>query len=474
MDLNRRIFLKAAAGTALGAVFPQVLSSGAFAWAAKPVREFHFSASKASVNLGAGGDFVAWTYNGQVPGPEIRVKEGEIIRVVLRNFLPEGTTIHWHGIPLPNAMDGVPRITQPAVKPGETFVYEFEAKPAGSFIYHSHAKYQLDQGLYGPLIIEPSRSDESYDREYTLMLEDWVMRDGGGVARTQRRPAMGGMHGMMHRGRNFRSDVEPLLEPIYDGYAVNGKIYPAVDPVRVKKGDKVKLRLINPSSATIYYLRLAGHTLTITHTDGNPIKPIETDVLRIGMGERYDVMFVADNPGHWILAAAEQGFGEGQLRVPVIYEGLQQKKAVRPSFDSGARIVTYRDFEAARPSNLEFAVTERFYNQILSGGMHSPYWTINGRVYPDTDNLAVRQGERIRLRYRNHSMMPHPMHLHGHFFRVVNPALPRKLWVLKDTLVVEHMERIDVEFEADNPGKWFHHCHNLYHMAAGMANVITY
>jgi FtsP/CotA-like multicopper oxidase with cupredoxin domain len=438
------------------------------------VREFHFSASKASVNLGAGDNFVAWTYNGQVPGPEVRVKEGEIIRVVLRNYLPEGTTIHWHGIPLPNAMDGVPRITQPAVKPGESFVYEFEAKPAGSFIYHSHAKYQLDQGLYGPLIIEASRSNESYDREYTLMLEDWVMRDGGGVARTRRRPAMGGMHGMMHRGRNIRSDVEPLLEPIYDGYAVNGKIYPAVDPVRVKKGDKVKLRLINPSSATIYYLRLAGHTLTITHTDGNPIQPVETDIVRIGMGERYDVMFVADNPGHWILAAAEQGFGEGQLRIPVIYKGLQQKKVVRPSYDSRARFVTYRDFEAARPLNLESAGAERFYNQILSGGMHSPYWTINGRVYPDAGNLTVRQGERIRLRYRNHSMMPHPMHLHGHFFRIVNPALPRERWVLKDTIVVEHMERIDVEFEADNPGNWFHHCHNLYHMAAGMANVITY
>ena len=148
MNINRRIFLKAAAGTALGAVFPPVLSSTAFAGTSKPVREFHFSASKARINLGAGEDFVAWTYNGQVPGPEIRVKEGEIIRVVLRNYLPEGTTIHWHGIPLPNAMDGVPGITQPAVMPGESFVYEFEAKPAGSFIYHSHAKYQLDQGLW--------------------------------------------------------------------------------------------------------------------------------------------------------------------------------------------------------------------------------------------------------------------------------------------------------------------------------------
>ena len=134
MNINRRTFLKTAAGAAIGATLPHFLSDQVFGKTRQLVREFHFSASKATVNLGEGPDFVAWTYNGQVPGPEIRVKEGEIIRVVLKNDLPEGTTIHWHGIPLHNIMDGVPAITQPAVKPGETFTYEFEARPAGSFL----------------------------------------------------------------------------------------------------------------------------------------------------------------------------------------------------------------------------------------------------------------------------------------------------------------------------------------------------
>jgi FtsP/CotA-like multicopper oxidase with cupredoxin domain len=192
------------------------------------------------------------------------------------------------------------------------------------------------------------------------------------------------------------------------------------------------------------------------------------------MGERYDVMFVADNPGHWLLAAAEQGFGEGQLRVPVIYEGLQKQKALGPDFHRGLRMATYRDFEAANPTGNIKNRDIRFYEQILSGGMHSPYWSINGRIYPDAENLMVREGERVRLRYGNHSMMPHPMHLHGHFFKIVNPALSRERWILKDTLMVGHMERITVEFEADNRGNWFHHCHNLYHMEAGMANVIKY
>jgi len=393
MKVSRRAFLKTSAATLMGAGLPGYFSSIAIGKEKKSIKEFRFSASTARVNLGAGPDFVAWTYNGQVPGPEIRVKEGEIIRVVLKNYLSQGTTIHWHGIPIANAMDGVPGITQKIVKPGETFVYEFEAKPAGTFIYHSHAKYQLDQGLYGPLIIEPAKSEESYDREYSL---------------------------------------------------------------------------------TIYYLQFAGHSLTITHADGNPIKPIETDVLRIGMGERYDVMCTADNPGHWFLAASEEGFGEGQLRVPIRYQGVQQKEPTMPSFHPRLHMASYENFQALHPVEDRGTERPRSYEQILSGGMHSPLWSINNQVYPDADPLVVHNGERVRLDYWNHSMMPHPMHLHGHFFRVVNPALPRERWIQKDTLIIDPMQRIDVEFIADNPGKWFHHCHNLYHMEAGMANVVVY
>lgn len=477
MKISRRTFLKTGTAALLGAGIPGVFSSLVRAEGNKSVREFHFSASATRVNLGAGPDFIAWTYNGQVPGPEIRVKEGEIIRVVLKNYLPEGTTIHWHGIPIVNAMDGVPGVTQQSVKPGETFVYEFEARPAGTFIYHSHVGYQLDQGLYGPLIIEPAKPQESYDREYSLVLEDWVMKDGGGIARTRRRSPMGrGMMGGMMRGHMGGIDTRggPLLEPVYDGYAVNGRVYPAIKPLEVKKDDRVKLRLMNVSSATIYYLQLAGHRLTITQTDGNPIKPVDTDVIRIGMGERYDVMFTADNPGYWLLAASEEGFGEGQLQIPIRYAGSRQKEPIRPGFNAGLRMAVYENFQALNPVENSGADRPRFYEQFLSGGMHSPFWSINNQLYPATNPLVVRKEERVRLAYLNRSMMPHPMHLHGHFFRVVNPALPRDRWIHKDTLIVDPMQRVDVEFMADNPGRWFHHCHNLYHMEAGMANVVVY
>ncbi len=474
MDIRRRQFLQTIAGAALGTALAPLIPAIGHTMPSAKTREFQLAASPTQVQLGEGPEFVAWTYNGRLPGPEIRVQEGEMVRVVLKNELADPTTIHWHGVPLPNPMDGVPGITQTAVQPGDTFVYEFEARPAGSFLYHSHAGYQLDQGLYGSLIIEPSRTAEAYDQEFTLVLEDWVLRDGGGTAAVQRRSPMGGMHGRMHRGPSFGPAERPLWEPVYDGYAVNGRINSAIDALSVRKGDRIKLRLINASSATIYYLRLAGHSLTITHADGNPIRPVETDVLRIGMGERYDVMVTADNPGNWFLAAYDSGLGEGRLRIPVRYRGVRREEPQAPVFGRGLRMADYGEFQALHPTGYRGAEPDRFFNQPLSGGMHSSAWAINGQVYPYADPLMIKKGERVRLRYGNHSMMAHPMHLHGHFFRIVNSSLPPERWVQKDTLILDHMQRIDVEFVADNPGRWFHHCHNLYHMEAGMANVVVY
>jgi FtsP/CotA-like multicopper oxidase with cupredoxin domain len=355
IQVDRRQFLKAALGTAMAMGLPALSARKVFSAAERRVKEFRLTASLAKVNLGTGPDFVAWTYNGQVPGPEIRVKEGETLRVILKNNLPEATTIHWHGLPVPYAMDGVPGVTQEAVKPGKSFVYEFEARPAGSYLYHSHVNYQLDQGLYGALIIEPSQSLKTCDREYTLVLEDWVKKDGGGVANTSRRPPMGMMHGRMHgmmrgrtgRSRRLRNEQDPLLEPVYDTYAVNGRVYPNAGPL---------------------------------------------------MGERYDGEFEADNPGQWLLAAVDRGFGEGMLRIPLEYKGVKRAVPVPPLFHRGLRFHSYWDFQALHP--IEDPVRQRanrFYPQELTGGMHSPFWTINGWVYPNAQRLGVQEGELVRI-----------------------------------------------------------------------------
>jgi len=478
MSLTRREFMQtgAAAALALGAGGLLPLSA---AWAKPKLREYKFTAAINEINLGVGNSFKAWTFNGAVPGPAIRATEGETIRVTLLNRLPEPTTIHWHGLPVPNAMDGVPGVTQKGVAPGASFVYEFPARPAGTFIYHSHQGYQLDRGLYGSLIIDPVKPEGGYDREYSLLLEDWATVDGGGPNAPNRRPSMGGMmgrgmmgRGMMGGGMQGRGRAGgPLLEPIYNAYAVNGKVYPRNETLLVKKGDKVRLRIANPSALTIYDLRLAGHQLVITHADANPVIPMETDVLRIAPGERYDVQFIADNPGRWLLMAADNGYGESGLKVAVAYQGVTQGEPQPPVFHRGLRLAGWWNLRALKPQALRGELSGE-YQQTLSGGMHSLYWTINGRVYPDSEILPAGLGKRLRLTYVNRSPMPHPMHLHGHFFSVVNPGLPPASWIKKDTILVSPMQGVTVDFYADNPGRWFHHCHNLYHMEAGMANLV--
>lgn len=450
--------------------------SGAATALDRKVTEIGLTAEVTSTNLGAGRPFQAWAYNGRTPGPEIRVTEGDKLRVTLHNKLPEATTIHWHGLPVPNGMDGVPGVTQKPVSPGETFIYEFIARPAGTYLYHSHASYQLDQGLYGALIVEPRREELAYDLEYTVMLEDWARVDGGGPAASrQGRTAPGrGMMGMMRRRRG---KDDPLLEPLYDAFAVNGRIYEAARPFPVSKGDKVRFRFVNPSASTIYTIRIAGHSFTVTHADGRPVLPFEADALRIGMGERYDVMLHADNPGRWLIHNLQDNTAAGGKPLGVLlYQGVQTKDFNRDPA-SRFRINEYGNLdgieeEAAVP-RVDGRIA-RIFRMTLSGGMMgSPYWTINGGVYPDTDEINISPGERVRFEYINHSMMPHPIHLHGHFFEIAGTGQRTGIRVKKDTLIIPaHMGSAATEFVADNPGVWFHHCHNLYHMEAGMANLV--
>lgn len=471
IELKRRDFLKySGIGGALllSKIYPAGLIENAFS---ENVKEVKLTAAINTVDLGNGKKFKAWTYNGQMPGPEIRVKEGEILRIAVKNNLPEETTVHWHGLPVPNKMDGVPYVTQKPIQPGKTFIYEFKATPPGTYMYHSHFSYQLDRGLYGSLIVEPRRTERSYDREYVLILEDWATVDGGGpeaskMGRTK--PGMGMMGGMMGR-----QPGGPLQEPRYDLYTINGKVFKA-SPFKVKKGEKVRLRIVNPSSSTIYTIRIAGHPLTVTHTDGRPVLPFEVDALRIGMGERYDVELYANNPGRWhIYNIRDNSWASGWILGSIVYKGIESKDY---NYDNMGRlrINDYRFLEGMDEQYVKpVSGIDKIYRMTLSGGMMSPYWTINGRVYPDSDDITIKPGERIRFEYSNHSMMAHPMHLHGHFFEVVGSGGKTGVRIKKDTIIIPaHMGWGALEFVADNPGIWIHHCHNLYHLAGGMANLV--
>jgi FtsP/CotA-like multicopper oxidase with cupredoxin domain len=508
--LNRREFLKQIGGTvaltALGtplltacqttasaAVANNALTAPSLVSSPTPssvssVREFNLIAAVTPIDLGT-GQFQAWTYNGQPVGPEIRVTEGETIRVTLTNNLPEPTTIHWHGLPVPNNMDGVPNITQPPIQSGQSFVYEFPAWPSGTYWYHPHVGHQLDRGLIGPLIVEAKNEPGDYDREYVLVLDDWVPVDGGGPEATVR--SSGGMMGggmmgggMMGRGmagRGFQTPAgdSPLAEPIYTTFTVNGQTAAAAPPLATKQGERLRLRLINASGATIYGLRLAGHTMTITHTDGRPVEPLEVDVLRLGMGERYDVIVTANNPGRWTLYdVLRVNSPTGPMPLATLhYDDSTGSTDSGDTLSQNFRWNEYRLLTGLPEAGLPIMTGNNgadpdqsplIFDMVLTGGHMSPFWGINGKTYPNTDKVIVPAGQLVRFNYFNQSPMPHPMHLHGHFFEVIGSK-----GVRKDTVIVDgHMGQASIQFVADNPGAWMHHCHNIYHAEAGMMNVV--
>ncbi len=447
-----------------------LLAASPRARAANGTMEIQLTAEEVAWELAPGKRIKALSYNGQVPGPELRVREGERLRVVFTNRLSVPTTIHWHGVDVPNPMDGVPDLTQPAVQPGDTFVYEFDARPAGTRWYHTHfaSTQQLDRGLYAPLIIEPAEPEPNPpDREYILVLSAWVTGQGSPL------PPSDGMMGWMMGGMMGPRSSDPG----YDTLAVNGKAFPATQPLLVREGDRVRLRLINASGARTHLIFLEGHRLRVTHTDGNPLQqPVTVDAVPIAPAERYDVEFTADRPGVWSLHDLLPGQTEAGLRVQVVYDGHEgQTEAPLRRDAAGLALWSYAAGRGADTLPVPAGST-RDYRLTLSGGMMgSDVWTINGRAYPDTDPLPVRRGDRVRLRLFNMSMESHPMHLHGHSFRL-NAIGVRRLAapLVKDVVDVQPMEAAELEFVADNPGNWLFHCHKPMHMEGGMVALVRY
>ena len=467
-----------------------------------PAREFHLEAQPAEVEIARGRRALAWTYDGKLPGTEIRVREGERVRITLKNGLPQDTSMHWHGMHQrgTNNMDGVPGVTQEPIRPGQTFVYDFRAEPAGTFLFHPHSGLQLDRGLYAPLIVEPHRETLSYDREYTIMLDDWL--DGSpdeayaklkrgevqhGAAGGKAAGEMGEMPGMASEGASgggragagsMSAQMEEGADVAYSTFLINGRAPEAAPEFEVKRNERVRLRLINPSGSTIFRFAVGGHRMTVTHSDGFAVEPVEVDALEIASGERYDVLVLTDNPGAWPIAAVSTDEPTRGARAVLRYKeaGVSSPPPphVLPEKLKGV-LLNYGQLAAAdragRADNPERRIDLRL------GGQMMPYeWTINGQLYPQAAPLELRAGERVRVSMVNESSMRHPMHLHGHSFRLLpggdqGAAAPP----FKDTAFIEAGGgSLDFEFLADNPGDWFFHCHHSYHLEAGMARVFKY
>lgn len=449
------------------------------------VRDFTLAAVAGPVDLG-GRTVQTWTYGGRLPGQELRVKAGEIVRARLVNGLPSPTTVHWHGLALRNDADGVPGVTQPDVQAGGEYTYQFTAPDPGTYWFHPHTGTQLDRGLYAPLIVEDPHEPLAYDREWIVVLDDWLdgitatpdqvlaeLRDG---MTGMDHGGMGGMAGQTAAptptGNTLMGATSVLLggdagDVRYPHFLVNGRVAAQPQTFAAKPGDRIRIRFINAGGDTAFRVALGGHRMTVTHTDGFPIQPTPTDALLIGMGERYDVLVTAESGAFPLVASAE---GKNALGRAVLRTG---RTASTPAPDARPReldqkIVGYGDLRPADSVRLSGRSPDRTIRLDLTGGMMRYDWAINGRSFDHKVRHAVRSGERVRLSFVNRTMMWHPMHLHGHTFALGNSGLR------KDTALVLPHQTLNVDFDAVNPGRWMIHCHNVYHAESGMMTLLGY
>ena len=470
----------------VGATDPVVgAAEGRRRLAAARVHDVAITAAPMMLDLGADLQAATWGYDGAVPGSELRVRAGDVIRARFTNQLPEPTTIHWHGITIRNDMDGVPDLTQPAVLPGQTFPYEFTVPDPGTYWFHPHFGLHLDRGLYAPLVVEDPNEPGGYDREHTVVLDDWI--DGIGKSPEDTlgdlRAGLGGH--AAHGGGG--ADAEPMSAgPLLGGEHPGDVLYPiylvnarrAADPVTLdaRQGERLRLRLINVASDTPFRVALGGHRMTVTHADGFPVEPVTVDALMIGMAERYDVVVTIGEGGVHPLVAVAEAKGDQALAVVRSGSGDTPPSNVHPA-ELDRRVLTLRDLKATPAVALPRGDPDSTHRVVLEGSETGYTWTINGKAAghdgrhgKEDTGLQVDQGERVRLTFENRSVMFHPMHLHGHHFQ----TLSRNAGARKDTVIVRPDEPVSVDFVADNPGQWVLHCHNLYHMAGGMQTTVSY
>ncbi|MFE0048071.1 multicopper oxidase family protein [Streptomyces albireticuli] len=467
-----------------------------------PVRDVRLTATRTKVDLGGGRSVDTWAYGDRLPGQEVRVTAGDTLALTLANHLPEPTSLHWHGLALRNDMDGVPGLTQPAIKPGASHDYRFTLAHPGTYWFHPHSGVQQDRGLYAPLIVEDPKEPLKYDKEWVVVLDDWVDGVDGSTPDAVLAELGRGMGGMDHGGggggmdhggghdmsghgmgaapkpsgssgpsRMLMGATSPLLggdagDVAYPHYLVNGRTAADPETFRARPGDRIRIRFVNAGGDTAFRVALGDHRMTVTHTDGFPVAHAETDALLLGMGERYDVL-VEVKDGVFPLTALAEGKKASALAVLRTADGTAPDASARPRELDG-RLLTADRLKADASVRLKDRRPDRTLTFALTGSMEKYDWAINGRKYTPSQRYPVAAGERVRMAFVNRTTMWHPMHLHGHTFGLPGGG------ARKDTAVVLPGKRLEVDFDADNPGLWMLHCHNVYHAESGMMTVLGY
>ncbi|WP_428410419.1 copper resistance system multicopper oxidase [Hyphococcus sp.] len=513
--------------------------------------DFDLTIGHADVLIG-GRKGHAVTVNGTLPAPLIRFREGENVILRVTNTLEEDTSIHWHGLLVPFYMDGVPGVSFPGIKPGETFTYEFAVPQNGTYWYHSHSGLQEQSGLYGPLIVDPAGADPiSYDREYVLVLSDWLfehphkvfaklkknnevfnmqertlgdfIRDAGedGLDATIADRAMWG------RMRMSATDIADVTGAVYT-YLINGHSTEDNWTALFETGERIRLRIINAAAMTIFNFRIPGLPMTVVQADGLHVRPVDTDEFQIGVAETYDVI-VEPKRARPFAIVAESIDRSGQAvatlaprpdmratapllrdRPILTHKDMAMDHGSMSDMDHGSHEMPKQehhhkrgvgvDMVAAMPTNrldepglgLENVPHRALrYTQLqsldpnpdtrtpgreieihLTGNMERFMWSFDGVKFSAIEKpITLYEGERARFTLVNDTMMTHPIHLHGMFFDLITDDgehRPRK-----HTVNVKPGEKLSFDVTADHVGDWAFHCHLLFHMHAGMMQVVS-
>ncbi len=463
--MNRRKFLHWTAASALSGTLGPVNAN------AVENQAIELTAISGKTKI-VGPDFPAtevWGFDGTVPGTAIRIQHGKSVEALVKNSLAVPTAVHWHGIRLPNAMDGVAGLTQAPILPGESFKYQFTPPDAGTYWYHSHvnAYEQVGRGLYGPLIIE-ELNPPVVDRDLVWMIDDWRLLDDASI-----RDDFGAGHDRSHAGR------------IGNVPTVNARFR---DILKVRTGERIRLRLINASNARNFALSFGDLTPSVIAIDGQPIKAQKTnDPIVIGAAGRKDVIIDMTGDPKTIVPVVDSFYRQSFELIKLVYEDEPLRDSV---------LASPIDLPASAPPdpNLSTAIA---HEVVIAGGAmgglqraklngewkdlreiarQGYVWALNDVVANKLDMpplINTKKGTSIRLTISNDTAFPHPMHLHGHHMKLLSvdgQALPSPYWV--DSPLILPGQKFELAFVADNPGDWLFHCHALEHHAAGLGALV--
>ncbi|MGI4795296.1 MAG: multicopper oxidase family protein [Janthinobacterium lividum] len=396
------------------------------------------------------------TYDGRVPGPLLRMREGVPVRVSVTNHTGQDELVHWHGLQIDDRNDGAMEEGSPMIPAGRTGTYRFTPKPAGTRWYHSHAMAgtNLDRagysGQFGFLLIEPRDDPARHDREIFLAVHHW--------------------DGMpMQMGHPIGDQMVS-----YGHATFNGRTFAGSEPIRVRQGERVLFRLLNASATQNTAIALPGHRFTVIALDGNPVPhPAPVEVIELGVAERVDAIVEMNNPGVWLLGATDPVERGSGLARAVEYENRTgAPRWVQPAgSDWSYRL--FQDRAGVLPPPPDGIIPMVFTRQFVQAdGMD--VWRINEQSYPKAEPIQVEAGKRYRFRFMNASRDAHPVHFHRHSFELTSFAGVPTRGVVKDTVVLPRYGSVDADWTANNPGASLFHCHQQIHMDAGFMKMINY